>query len=225
MREEIAYEQLKKLGSELKIPVYEAFWEFEIRKSGKRFSSLKMRSHSLVRNAYNLLYYYLSGVRLSDTNQLRVQYTSGSYYTSVYYVLANSNQNWDDPGNGLRAPAGTDSFGIVVGSGADAESFESYNLAAKIANGSGAGQLSYTDTEAPAVSTIGTTKKTDWVRYFNNNSGADITVNEVGLIIQHKYPTGTHLFLLERSLIPGGLIVPNTGQLKATYSLQLIYPA
>jgi len=102
MTEDQAYEQLKKLGSELKVPVYEAFWRFDILKDGELLSEKRMRSHSLVRNAYNLLYYYLCGVKPSEENGLRLQFTDGNYYTTNL-VLGNSNNGWQDLGNGLRA--------------------------------------------------------------------------------------------------------------------------
>ena len=114
-------------------------------------------------------------------------------------------------------------LGIVVGTGALAEDFERYALASQIANGNGSGQLAYAASEAPVVSTIDTTKRTQWVRYFNNNSGAAITVNEVGLIIYFFYQGGN--YLTDRSLIAGGVEVPNTGQLKVTYTIELTYPA
>jgi len=217
------YQQLRKLGQKLHIPIPEAFWELEVRdKDGKVIQRHKQRSHSWVRNAYNIIYYYLCGVRGTEENSLRVRMTNGTWKI-INYVMACSNRIWDSEGNGYRAPAGSDLLGIVVGTGALAEDFESYALASQIANGNGSGQLAYAASEAPVVSTIDTTKRTQWVRYFNNNSGAAITVNEVGLIIYFYYQGGN--YLTDRSLIAGGVEVPNTGQLKVTYTIELTYPA
>jgi len=49
----------------------------------------------------------------------------------------------------LHGSAGSLINGIVVGSGINAESFEDFTLQTQIAHGTGAGQLSYTQCEAP----------------------------------------------------------------------------
>jgi hypothetical protein len=127
-------------------------------------------------------------------------------------------------GYGLRAGAGVDTFGIVVGSGSGAEDFNSYALGAKITNGVGAGQLSYAAMNAPSITNIGTTKKVEWVRFLNNNSGAAITVNEAGIYTYGTHNNSSIYFMLCRDLIAGGVSVPNAGQLRVTYTVQLTYP-
>lgn len=222
-KEEQQYRELKKLARKLHVPIPEAFIELEVRdKDGKVIQRHRQRSHSWVRNAYNIIFYYLSAVQGLAANSLRCQMTNGNW-REMFYVMACSNRIWDSEGNGYRAYAGEDTMGIVVGTGTAAEDFESYALETKIANGSGAGQLAYTAQEAPDVSTADTTKRNVWVRYFNNNSGGSIGVNEVGLIIYFYYQGG--LFLTERSKLASTVTVPNTGQLKVTYTIQLTYPA
>ena len=55
--EEQKYEQLRKLGTELHIPVVEAYLELEVRdKDGNIVKRHRQRSHSWVRNAYNLFF-------------------------------------------------------------------------------------------------------------------------------------------------------------------------
>jgi hypothetical protein len=142
--------------------------------------------------------------------------SSGGASNSSIYV---------NSGSGIYAGAGIDTFGIVVGTGNNPESLESYALGTKIASGNLAGQLSYSVTDPPAVSTVGTTKTVAWVRYFNNNSGGVITVNEVGVYTKGTYDNSTATFMMCRDLLAGGVNVPNTGQLKVTYTLQLAYPA
>jgi len=61
-KEERKYEQLRKLGQELHIPIPEAFLTLEVfDKDGKLLQRHHQRSHSWVRNAYNMLFCQLSG--------------------------------------------------------------------------------------------------------------------------------------------------------------------
>jgi hypothetical protein len=223
LKEEQQYTELRKLAKKLHVPIPEVFLELEVRdKDGNVIQSHRQRSHSWTRNAYNIIFYYLSAVQGTEANSLRCQMTNAGWHV-MPYVMASSNFVWDSEGQGYRGPAGNNTMGIVVGTGVGAESFESYQLGTIIASGAGAGQLSYALQEAPDVSTVGTTKKTVWVRYFNNNSGGSIGVNEVGLIIYFNYQGG--LYLTERSKLASTVTVPNTGQLKVTYTIQLTYPA
>jgi len=232
--EEALYGQLKRLGQKLHVPTLEAFWELEVRdQNGEVLQRLKQRSHSWVRNAYNLLFATLAGKNLD-------QGTFGAGYLSlkdtgnvVKYGESNGiaywGDNWDGVTRGYRGPAGNDTYGILVGSGTNPENFESYALQTKIANGTGSGQLSYVQGEEHAIIwTAGTlTLKNDLVRYFNNNSGADVGVNEVGLAAHGRIPeNGSETnYMFARDKLDSTVTVPNTGQLKVTYTVQLIYPA
>lgn len=137
-------------------------------------------------------------------------------------------QNHDtDTSYGYRAPAADDAKGILVGSGTDAETFEDYVLQTKIANGSGAGQLAYVESELHSVSYEAGTKtlKNSLVRYFNNNSGAAIGVNEVGIVYYGYLANTPGNALVSRDKLGTTVSVPDTGQLKVTYTIQLVYPA
>jgi len=64
------------------------------------------------------------------------------------------------------------------------------------------------------------------VRYFNNNSGGDVAVNEVALVVNQ--PQGGPVYgkwVQARDKLASTVTVPNTGQLKVTYTVQLTYPA
>jgi len=128
-------------------------------------------------------------------------------------------------GYGLYAGAGVDTFGLVVGTGSDPENFDDHALGARIASGNLAGQLAYSVTDAPVVSTVGTTKRIELVRYFSNNSGGAITVNEVGMYTKGCISSYSISYMLCRDLVSGGVEVPDTGQLKVTYTIQLPYPS
>jgi hypothetical protein len=101
-------------------------------------------------------------------------------------------------------------------------------LQTKIANGVGAGQLSYIEQDPHVISyNPGTRVLTNtMVRYFNNNSGGDVNVNEVALVLNQ--PQGGQVYgkwMQSRDKLAATVTVPNTGQLKVTYTVQLAYPA
>ena len=231
---ETDYDELRRLAKKLHILVPEAFWEFEVRDKRNHLTfHSKQRSHSWVRNAYNLMVCQAAVVPGDSAVGLAIVDTGGSTRSDATTQPASglssggtSNASiYVNLGSGLYAAAGIDTFGIVVGTGNNPESFDSYVLGAKIASGNLAGQLSYSLTDAPVVSTIGTAKIVSWVRYFNNNSGSEIIVNEAGVYTKGTYDNSSATYLMCRDLLAGGVSVPNTGQLKVTYTLQLTYPA
>lgn len=183
--------------------------------NGEQVLDMDMKSNSWVRNAYNWLakaFFY--GIGVGST------YAEGALY--------NKNTSGTLQGAYAVTPAfnnsvGSSAFGIVVGTGTTAETLESFNLATPIAHGTGAGQLSYqADTWGTPTYTAGTKK---WTfassRIFNNNSGASITVNEVGLISSFS---GNYQ-MMSRDVLGAGVVVPNGGQLTVTYTQEMTFPA
>jgi len=143
-KEESRYEQLRRLGQELHIPISEAFWEVEVRDGkGKIVQSLRQRSHSWVRNAYNHMFAQLAGKNANDAlygaGKLNVKDTAGTL-RSASTPIGQSDADVDGTSYGYRGPAGNDTWGIQVGSGANPENFEDHQLQTKIGNGVGAGQ-------------------------------------------------------------------------------------
>jgi hypothetical protein len=234
-KEERNWHKVKELATKLHIPLPEVFWEFEVfDRDGNRIQHYKQRSHSWVRNAYNLLFCQLASLNPNDSTygpgQLNIKLPSGSlkYSSTVLFVGYSTNYSVESDATkyrGYRGGAGEDTVGIMVGSGTNPESFEDYNLQTKIANGSGAGQLSYVGQEAMSESYVDTTKKNTMVRYFNNNSGGNVAVNEVGLCTEGIAGNSMQQVWLQcRDKLATTVTVPDTGQLKVTYVIQLTYP-
>lgn len=229
MNEEEQYQQLRKLGQALNFPVFEVHLELEVRaQDGKVLFRHRQRSHSWTRNAYNWLFSQLGGKNGSDTTfgagKVSAKDTGGTvrYGDSPYGWF----YQYGLDTYGYVGGAGDDSYGIWVGSGTTAESFEDYELATQIANGTGAGQLSYIAGETPVATwTPGTlTFAVEHARYFNNNSGGVVTVNEVALVARLHLEPHTPKSLVSRDKLASGINIPDTGQLKVTYTIQLIYP-
>ena len=234
------YREFARIGRLLGVPVFEAFLTLEtFDKNGKRTSYHKQRSHSWTRNAYNLMFSQLASKDGDDATTfaggyLNIKNTAGivrsdSNPISISSGFSTSSPNLhpvDVAGYGYLAAAGIDTFGILVGTGTNAESFEDYALQTKIATGSAATELAYGLHEAHAETyTSGTkTYDVDIVRYFNNNSGGSITVNEIGLVTNGYAPgSDNDKFLVARDKLGTGVEVADTGQLKVTYTISLVY--
>jgi len=73
---------------------------------------------------------------------------------------------------------------IMVGSGSQSNPYSAYNLALPIANGSGTGQLLYSSVSTPTGITINGNQAYFIIsQSYVNQSGATITISEVGIII------------------------------------------
>jgi hypothetical protein len=231
-KEEQKFKRLRKLAQELHIPVPEAFIELEVTdKDGKVIQKHRQRSHSWVRNAYNFMFCSLAAKNASDgafgAGLLSVRFTDGTVVGDGYPITWGE-RDLDSPGWGYLAAAAVTDYGIVVGSGTNAEDFEDYALQTQIAEGTGAGQLNHVQSESHNASYADTTLKDELVRYFNNNSGGDVDVNEVGVIGHFSRISGPYAdyeALVCRDKLASTVTVPDTGQLKVTYTIQLTYPA
>ncbi len=226
------WKQLKRLANKLGVPITEAFWTLEVFDGcGKPIYKKKMRSHSWVRNAYNNLFSNMAAKDGSDSTfgagKLSVKDTGGTvrYGTRPMVLQYNVSCDATSATVGILTPAAQDTKGIVVGSGTGAESFESYGLETLIAHGNGTGQLAYSASESHSIAYVAETKVlTDTqIRYFNNNSGDDIEVNEIGIVTGIVVGGTGKLVLVSRDKLSSTVTVPDTGQLKVTYEISLTY--
>jgi hypothetical protein len=228
-----AFERTKRDALALHIPVTDVRIKLEaFDRNGKLVQELNTRSHSWTRNAYNQLFCELAGANttgaLYQAGALGVKTTAGILRGSTTSMPIFCSR--DATAEYYSAGAGNAGGGIVVGSGTNAESFEDFVLQTPIANGSGAGQMAYAASEAYALNyDAGTrTYSNTFVRYMNNNSGGDVSVNEVGLILTNGsvsgYPSNL-IWLQSREHLVATVIIPNYGQLKVTYVISLVFPA
>ena len=211
-----------------RIPFLKAYIGIEVRDSkGQIIHSREQEAHSWVRNFYNWIFTQAASAAGTIASGLGIT-TLGGGSQGTYEDRCCWRLSQVDVGYGYNAGPGVDTLGIVVGVGTAEESLEDYALDDKIANGEDPGQLSYTQSSSE-VFTVGTTKRCQWVRYFNNNSGSPVTVNEVGIYTKIQYATAgsgwTMDIMVCRDMISPGVEVPDTGQLKVTYTIELVYPA
>lgn len=214
----------------MRLPIPRAFITLEVRdKHGRLLQRHRQQCHSWTRNAYNILFCKLAGKDADDSTfeagKLSAKDTGGSIrYGDAPAGIDYGPNTLDGTARGYRAPASEDDWGIIVGSGVNAESFEDYALQTQIADGTGSGQLSYQESEAHSVSYTAGTKvlKNELIRYFNNNSGDTISVNEVGLVARGHVAIARNI-LVDREKLASTVNIPDTGQLKVTYTIQLTY--
>ena len=157
---------------------------------------------SFVRNTLDLLYAPLRGGVWSVKN------TDG---------VSKDVRVW---GSEVMADEGQDTYGILVGSSNQAFSVDDYNLISKIPHGTGAGQLNYGD--IPSVDVY--TDYLEFARVFDNYSGGDVTVYEIGVAVRttqlYDGTNETNYVLLARDVI-SATTVPNNGRLSVTYTFKI----
>ncbi|MFP3208210.1 MAG: hypothetical protein RXR82_00340 [Nitrososphaeria archaeon] len=181
---------------------------------GRPTQRLIQRSDSFLPNFIGMLYSQMnapydgsgtsgSGPNIGGTNEAFI-----NNYTGVH-----PNENIFATNDG----SGDASYGIQVGTGTAANSTSTYALASQIANGTGSGQLYY-GSHSYTWSTGST--NTIVTRTFINQSGASITVSEVGLVWESNYD-GPYAFLMIRDVLSSSFTVANGGSFVAQYTISI----
>jgi hypothetical protein len=188
----------------------------KVEKGGVILSEKHQVGHSWVRNAYNL--YNLVMLDSIQTTYLYVRKTDGSFPGAQYYP--NRAQYWNTiSGYGYYATANAETYGIVIGTGSTAFDLDDYHLDAVITHGNTSGKLYYQVQVAPVTTYSGDPDFVENIlhkRVFNNNSGATITVNEVGLIYNDA---AFGYVLMSRDVLDTPAVVLNGAQLTVTVSI------
>lgn len=148
-----------------------------------------------------------------------------------YWVATDKNGNsvtFNPPSNGddyfynayILAGEGEDNFGIIVGNSDASFNVAQYWLQSQIMHGTSSGQLEY---GATSVAEYGDDYKT-WQRAFDNSSGADVVVKEIGIAVKvNRYEGGSivpYYILLARDVITS-TTVPNGGRLIVKYKFKI----
>jgi len=231
LKEEQKYKQLRKLAQELHIPIPEVFLTLEVfDKDGKLIQKHHQRSHSWVRNAYNGLFSIMACKDLDDATFGAGLLSFKDFTGAVDHAdrpYGFYTDTVDGTNHGYRAPAAEDGWGILVGSGVNAEDFEDYVLQTPIVEGTGGNQLNHVESQPHSISYADLTLTNTLVRYFNNNTVGEtnVDVNEVALATLASNPGADEKFVFSRDHLASTVIVPSTGQLRVTYTIQLTYPA
>ena len=197
------------------------------------------RSKSWVRNMYNLLTMQHLSIPSSffsgsyGIGNLALAQSNGTSFASFYWAgdMRRLIDTRVDEGYGHKIDTFTSIWGIITGTGSTAETFESYNLVARVSHGNGEGQLWH----FPSV--LGTDILPTWdgvenkfkeviKRVFENRSGSPIPINEVGLAsVLNTGEVNKRNFLLARDLLTSTITVAPGDFLTVTYTIEVPYPA
>ena len=229
------YRKMEKLGHKLGIPVPGFHCRRQIFLDGKEtFDSGILRAHTVNRNYYNMMFSQGACKDLSDatsfgTGFLSVKETSGTVDGSIRMGImmadgATQSADVRASGEGILAPAGIITNGIVFGTSSAAESFEGFALGTPIVNGNGAGQFDYAQSDLHVVTNATLTLKDTLIRDANNNSGGSITVEEAAIYVGADIDGTQSPIMITRDLT-GGDAVGNTAQYRYTYEITLVFPS
>lgn len=181
-------------------------------KNGKTLKkSRELRSHSFVKQFNQFLFYCSSGnynqTMYDTTNTLRTfQRWMGVNLTVAF---------------GIHTGGGDSNSGLVVGTGTNAVTINDYNLQTKVVEGSGSGQLQHSSMVYGAPTTNATGSAFRITRDFTNNSGGNITLNEIGIIAYGYDDSSTYrYFLFIRDILSPSITVNNLTTLTINYNMK-----
>ncbi|QDR80237.1 hypothetical protein [Sporomusa termitida] len=227
------YDEIRRLGKKLHIPIPEMFWGFKVESlDGGVLHDHDERGHSWVRNAYNWLTSQMCAVNAASTTYgagyLAMKQINGTVSGSGYAIgMPTVNNSIELAGQGFSGAVNT-ATGLVVGTGTAAFDFEQHTLEAIINNGTNAGELLYLAFN-PIVKNYDSSTSTYSVthsRYFTNNSGGDIVVSEVGIYTPRIYvANGTGIAMVTRDVLETPVTVPDLARLTVTYTIGVAFPA
>jgi len=163
----------------------------------------------------NLLYIWWISLNLNSTDTVSVVNTSGQQTTQTL----EQPMGWYKFIGGKASPYS----GVQVGSGTSAPSASSPYLESLILDGTGSGQLSYGPNSATSPSVSSNPSTLVDSNTFTNNSGATVTVGEIGFAVQaNNGPQDIHLAaLIIHDVLSSVVNVVSGGTITVTYTLQV----
>jgi len=188
---------------------------------GRTIKVHKQRSHSPTYNFRTAIlpeqWYQETGATASFINTGDVTTSIAGIPNGSYTLISypNSNENYQ-----------TYLVGIMVGSGSQSNPASAYNLAAPIANGSGAGQLIYQAPTLPSQIMINGNSAYFYIEQTCiNQSGSTITITEVGVVVEayvvsyndsQSFNVGNTLMWYD--ILSSSISVPNGGSITIYYT-------
>jgi len=190
----------------------QAFYQIQvISPDGKvKFDTRLRESHSFVFQFLQMLegcFRRTTMSNITDTGSVSRNFTMTTWQTSFFDVL--------------RALAGNSLFGIVIGSGTAAENNTDIALDTQIAHGVEASQLQYGVHSYIPTRVVGANVDCEVNRMFINDSGGNVTVNEVGIYVRmyEASPSGYRYVCIIRDLT-GGIVVNDGNVMFVRYVLR-----
>lgn len=245
------YDELSRLGAELKIPVPQIHVRLQsYDRRGKLIHDHAQRSRTFTRNFWNIAFAgFVTQVQAAGSygaGYLGIKATSGTIrvnsgteavhlnpsassqqLTNQFQVGGNNGSSGAEYSVGFAADA---TNGVVVGTGTAAENFEDFALGSRCAEGTGSNQFNYQTQQpgTPSYNSGSLTWTNTLTRQMNNNGSGTIVVGEVGIYAKCNWDTSfrtNDIFMIERSLLGATVSVLAGGLLTVTYSVTCTFPA
>lgn len=199
-------------------------YEVEVRdKNGKLISKQKGESHSWLKQWLQILkgeFATRHNASVGNGN-VSINTESGSAVTYPHHQYAQYytyNLNLSTLGD-----AGDVTQGIIVGAGDTPNSLTTYALASKIGHGTSSGQLLYgAESIEDVINPSGMDLSFRITRVFTNNSGASVTVKELGILVK-KINSGAAScsFLIVRDVLPSPSSIPDGATMTVRYTVKI----
>lgn len=219
------FDRMRKIAGKLNTRVVEPivrYWLVD-GKTGKIKQRRERHSHSYVRNEFvrttAAVPFQIEGTLYADGHLRLWRVVDVVYATDPVGQSATA----EGINEGYYANVDIDSHGVVVGRDATAEDFDDFEMGNLVTDGAGPNQFEYLLTvKAEAWNGGSSYYSSTWTRGFDNDSGAGVTIYEVGLI--YAEDVGGSNFLISRDIDAGGVLVPNGDRLFVEYEIRTSFP-
>jgi hypothetical protein len=199
-------------------------YEVEVRdKNGKLISKQHGKSHSWLKQWIQILkgeFATRHGTTVGNAN-VSINDETGSGRT--YPPQSSGSLTADYLQLSTLGDAGDVTQGIIVGGGDTPNTLTTYALASKIGHGTASGQLVYNaESVEDVINPSGMDLTFRITRTFTNNSGASVTVKEMGILVK-KFDAGafSRSFLIARDVLPSPSSVPDGATLTIRYTVKI----
>lgn len=181
----------------------------EIRdKEGKLLKRQRRKAHSFLQQYNELISYLMTNVDRSVKDTGGTDRTLDRNAPSSIWTLASF---------GTEAQ---DVEGVVIGTGATAVAIDDHALETQIAHGVGSGQMYYYAVTISTPSVNGSECSFTLTRVIGNQSGATITVKEIG-IYSRAYYTAYSYHCIVRDVLTTTQDVPDGGSITVVYTIKV----
>lgn len=182
----------------------QTYYTIEVRdKNGRLLKRERHISRSFVK-AYN----QIIGVQARQQAE-NIKLTSGSNGSTSPHALNLA----------MNAGAGVITFGIVVGRGSTAVAIDDYKLETICDEGTSTDELNYQGVTVSATTTSAPDCSFTVTRSAINNSGATITITEIGIYV--KAIAVPYSILAIRDILPSSIDVPDGGAITVVYTIKV----
>ena len=147
----------------------------------------------------------------------RRRYKSRSFVEGFLNALQNSFSAGVGPNGSLSSP------NLVVGSGTTPPKITDTGLTNQIGNGTSPGQLQYGNNSftTPIINTNTNTASFSWSKTFNNGSGGNVTVSEVGAYANCSSPYSGNTYFILHDLLPSPVTLAPNQVLTVVYTITI----